>query len=175
MARRAFRPGAAAISQKRLTSWFQFLPASAALSVTGGTLMFSLNAAALALRPFTIVRTRFLVGIVSDQAAASEDYAAAFGMAVVSDEAVAVGVTAVPTPITQMASDFWFVHQMMFGSFLFGDVTGFNESVMTQYEIDSKAMRKVDIGQDLVVVAEFSTVGSGSIVTAGGRMLVKVN
>ena len=107
MARRQFARGAAAISQKRLTSWFQFQPIRVT-GAAGGTIMFSLNAAALALRPFTIVRSRFEVGIISDQTAATEDQLGAIGMAVVSDQAVAVGVTAVPTPITDMGSDLWF-------------------------------------------------------------------
>ena len=47
---------------------------------------------------------------------------------------------------------------------------------MHQYEIDSKAMRKVDIGQDLVIVGELATGQSaGFTMTTGGRMLVKVN
>ena len=38
-------------------------------------------------------------------------------------------------------------------------------------------MRKVDIGQDIVVVLELNVGvgGGGMIVTHGGRMLVKVN
>jgi hypothetical protein len=102
--RRDFVRGTAAISQKRLTSWFQFAPVSATFTGTGGTIMFSLNAAALALRPFTIVRSRFTYGVISDQAASLEDQVGAVGIAVVSDQAVAVGATAVPTPITDLGT-----------------------------------------------------------------------
>ena len=177
MARRDFRRGAGAIAKKRLSSWFEFQPIASAFSAGGGTLLFSLNAAALALRPFTIVRTRFLVGIVSDQLAASETQVGALGMAVVSDQAVAVGVTAIPTPVTDMASDLWFVHQLLYNEFTFASGVGFNEDGLHQYEIDSKAMRKVDIGQDLVIVGELSGASStgGFNLTVGGRMLVKVN
>ncbi len=164
------------VTQKRLTSWFEFQPNVTGLSAVGGTILFSLNAAALALRPFTIVRTRFLLGMSSDQAAASERQVGGFGMAVVSDQANAIGVTAVPTPISDMGSDLWFVHQLLYNDFVFGTGVGFEDNVLAQYVIDSKAMRKVDIGQDLVVVAEFSSNGSGGFnITAGGRMLVKVN
>ena len=127
------------------------------------------------MRPFTIVRSRFVIGVESDQTAASESQIGAFGMAVVSDEAVAVGVTAVPTPVTQMASDYWFVHQIFMSSCIVKDATGIDFDVMKNYEIDSKAMRKVDIGQDLVLVAELSAAGAGFAFTVGGRMLVKVN
>ena len=173
--RRQVGRSAGAISQRRLTSWFEFQPIRTAFSATGGTVLFTLNAAALALRPFTIIRTRFLVSIETDQLAADEPQVGALGMAIVSDQASAVGVTAVPTPITDMASDFWFVHQLMFSSFVFADATGFDSQGMTNHTIDSKAMRKVDIGQDLVVVGELSAQGQGFTLTLGGRMLVKVN
>ena len=64
---------------------------------------------------------------------------------------------------------------MMYNTFLFGDSTGFQDGGLNQYEIDSKAMRKVDIGQDLVIVAEASGVGDGFTTVLAGRMLVKVN
>ncbi len=160
-------------SVKRLTSWFEFVPVTATMTAAGGTVIFSLNAAALALRPFTVVRTRFEVWLKSDQAAATEDQVAMLGLAVVSDQAVAVGVTAVPTPGTDMGSDLWFVHQVMYA-----DESALVDKTRSgqRYSIDSKAMRKVDIGQDLVVVSELgSASGGGCIVTVGGRMLVKVN
>ena len=173
MAHRAFKRGAGAITQRRLTSWFQFIPTLSAMGGGGVTLVFSLNAAALALRPFTIVRSRFLLQVTSDQSAALEQQVAAVGMAIVSDQAVAIGVTAVPTPLTDLGSDLWFFHQLLYAT----------ESTLPDnmrpggvFEVDSKAMRKVDIGQDLVIVAEVSsTVGGGAITTIGGRMLVKVN
>jgi len=170
--RREFVRGAAAISQKRLTSWFQFGFVISTMTTVGGTIFFSLNAAALALRPFTVVRSRFELYMRSDQAAAAEQQHASFGIAVVSDQAVAVGVTAVPTPFTDMASDLWFVHQN-----LFGDESSVVDKTRpgTQVSIDSKAMRKVDIGQDIVVVGEFATGADGLILGVAGRMLVKVN
>ena len=170
--RREFVRGAAAISAKRLTSWFQFLPASVNMTAPGGTLVFSLNAAALALRPFTIVRSRFEVELASDQAAVIEVQRAALGIAVVSDQAVAVGVTAIPTPITDMGSDLWLLHQIIFADE--SSLTDRTRSA-TRVSIDSKAMRKVDIGQDIVIVSEISSISSGADLTVGGRMLVKVN
>ena len=173
--RRDFVRGAGVISQKRLTSWFTFSPTNATFTGAGGTIIFSLNAAALALRPFTIVRSRFLISVISDQITASENYGGAVGMAVVSDQAVAVGVTAVPTPITDMGSDLWFLHQLFFASVQIEEASGNGAFLRsTNIEIDSKAMRKVDIGQDLVVVGELAQT-SGFNLTIGGRMLVKVN
>ena len=159
---------------KRLTSWFQFQNNSATMTVTGGTVLFSLNAAALALRPFTVVRSHFEVMLSSDQAAAIETQFAAFGIAVVSDQASGAGVTALPTPFTDMASDLWFVHRN-----LMADESNLTDRTRSssKFSIDSKAMRKVDIGQDIVVVGEFSSGagGGGVVLVVAGRMLVKVN
>ena len=97
--------------RKRETIWFGGAPFSAAVATTGVNLVTSLNAAALALRPFTIVRTRGVLRFSSDQEAATESWGGSFGMAVVSDQASAVGVTAVPTPTTENSSDLWFVYE----------------------------------------------------------------
>ena len=173
MADRTLRRGARVISQKRLSTWLSLVPAQT--TVTGSVILFTLTAASLALRPFTIVRTRLQVSIISDQLAASEIQMGAVGAAIVSDQANAIGVTAVPTPITDMGSDLWFVHQILYNEFSFGDGTGFQEKGLEQYEIDSKAMRKVDIGQDVIVVAEPSAASAGANYRVGGRMLIKVN
>ena len=166
MARKQFVRG-----QRRLTTWFQFVPTDVTLA-TGATVVFTLNAAALALRPFTVVRSHFMVMIQSDQGAAAEDQVGAVGLAVVSDQAVTVGVTAIPTPITEMGSNLWFVHQLMMAK-----ETNLVDRAQPAgiFAIDSKAMRKVEVGQDLVVVAEMSTAGSGIIITIGGRLLIKNN
>ena len=160
-------------SAKRLTSWLELRPVQVVMTATGGTIMFALTAAELALRPFTIVRTHLELALRSDQNSVAEVQAVALGAAVVSDQAVAVGVTAVPTPDTDMGSDLWFLHQI-----LFGDEVSLSNLTKPQStaSLDSKAMRKVDIGQDVVVVAEMiAAVSSGVTFTVGGRMLIKVN
>ncbi len=173
MARRDFRRGAVAIRKARLTTWLQFLPVETTIS-SGSfvALIFSLNAAALALRPFTIVRTHVHLWLRSDQSAAVEVQTNAFGMAVVSDQAVAVGVSAVPTPNVEAASNLWFIHRW---------ISGDESDVATQtrggqfMQIDSKAMRKVEVGMDVAVVVEGGGVGSGSILGVAARMLIKNN
>ncbi len=170
--RRDFVRGAAAIRQRRLTTWFQFSPADSTMTASGGSAIFSLNAAALALRPFTIVRSHFEIGLRSDQEAAVEQQRVGFGIAVVSDEATAVGVTAIPTPVTEAASNLWLLHQ-----YIFGEESRLVDKALPerQVSIDSKAMRKVEVGQDVVVVAELAGVGGGVIITVAGRMLIKNN
>ena len=132
----------------------------------------SLTAIELALRPFTVVRSRLSLLVNSDQSAATETYGAAIGMAVVSDQAAAIGVTAVPTPITDQASDLWFLYELAFGRLQFKDATGIVEVGQLQL-IDSRAMRKVEDGQDLVIVVE-NTI-AGAVTTSGGRVLIKLH
>ena len=160
--------------QRRETVWLQFPRASTSLAASAtSALVYSLNAAALALEPFTIVRTRFQWLCVSDQSAATETFVGNFGLAVVSDQAVAIGVTAVPTPATDQGSDLWFLIEPWPGRFeLIG--TSINSNV-TDRPIESKAMRKVDIGQDIVGVVEAGIGGTGTSIVTVGRMLVKLH
>ena len=175
MAHRAFRPGAAAIRAKRETLWFTFTGLISTLTSGGGTILHALNAAALAFRPFTIVRSRFELLIRSDQDAASEDQAVNFGIEVVSAPAVAIGVTAVPTPVAEQGSDFWLAHQIMFNSF--GRTASGLGQRGTRYVVDSRAMRKVEDGMDVITVAELDTGVSagGAVILVSGRMLIKTH
>ena len=142
-------------------------------SAGANTLVASLNAAALLLRPFTVVRTRGIVGIRSDQGAVSEVQQAAIGLIVVKDVAVVAGISSLPTPVTDDSSD-WFTLQSMFNAI---DVTSDIGRLLTyqQYEIDSKAMRKVDQGDDLAIVAENTGNSAGTIVSSYFRILIKLH
>ncbi len=123
--------------------------------------------------PFTIVRTRALVSVVSDQLAASELQIGAFGIGIVNDVAGALGITGIPGPDTDCGWPGWFVFQWLQGDFQFGDATGFNPQGFTQYVIDSKAMRKVSAEQDIAVVFENSSGTQGFQAINAGRMLIK--
>ncbi len=159
----------------RDTSWFGFAPASQTIAAAStAQIDFSLNAAALALRPFTIVRTRGIIYSRSDQLAATENYGGVWGMAVVSDQATAVGVTAVPTPITDMPSDLWFALESVNGQLAILSAASGVEVGQTLH-FDSKAMRKVDIGQDIVVVRETSSFQTSWATVQSFRMLVKLH
>jgi len=156
---------------RRLTRWTGLIPLDVTQSAAGSTLVFVLSAVGLALRPFTIVRTHLELGLRSDQAAAIETQIAGFGMAVVSEQASAAGVASVPTPVTELESDLWFLHTLMYadaGTLTDGTIGGQFKS------IDSKAMRKVEDGQDVVGVLERSA-ADGLIMTVGFRMLLKLH
>ncbi len=159
---------------RRKMVWFggidvSSIPAAASTAV----LQTSLNAAALLLRPFTIVRTRGRVCCFSDQAAASEFFSVTYGKIIVTDQAVAAGVASVPTPTTDPAND-WFVYKTMMQRVDFSDATGIRLYGLSE-EFDSKAMRKVDIGQDLIGVIETSALSNGTQIVSFSRTLVKLS
>ncbi len=157
---------------RRSTTWISipfFIDSEVA---AGGAIVASLGADALAMRPFTIVRTRMDFQVISDQIAADEVQVGAIAMAVVSDQASAVGVTAVPTPVTDVDSDLFYAYQAFFSDLTFGSGIGF-ANTGTRWTLESKAMRKVNDDQDVILVHELSTVGSGWTLMAGGRFLVK--
>jgi len=134
-----------------------------------------LNAAGLAFRPFTIVRTRMFWSMMSDQVAAIEDQQVALGVAVVSNQAVAIGVTAIPTPFTDLFSDLWLLHEILTSRFV---DTGTAVEVAPNpifKEVDSKAMRKVNDGEEPVFVLENSSVSAGTRSLFAGRMLIKLH
>ena len=104
----------------------------------------------------TVRRTRGWLQITSDQAAAQETQAGGFGALVVSDKALALGITAVPTPITEQDDDGWF----MYLNFAQRNVdSALIQSVM--YEFDSKAMRRVPEGFSVAFVLENANTGFG--------------
>ena len=160
---------------RRDTLWFNVggtgtTPSSSSTAA----LLNSLNAAALALTPFTFIRARGYLHIRSDQVAADEDQALNLGFAVVSTQASAIGVTAIPTPTTDQGSDLWFVYESLASS----QFTGSADTLRgIGKEYDSRGMRKVEEGQDLAVVIETEVTGltSGLFVRHWGRVLVKLH
>ena len=91
----------------------------------------------------------------------------------VSEQASAIGVTAIPTPVTDMASDLWFLHQNMWADE--SNLTDRTRSA-SRGSIDSKAMRKVNGDEDIVFVSELGTIPSaGCILGMSGRFLLKLH
>jgi len=66
----------------------------------------------------------------------------------------------------------WFYHKILMGS---GSLVNDAQVGVQMVTEDSRAMRKVEVGQDIASVGEFGAAGSGIIMFAGGRMLVKTN
>jgi len=160
-------------TSKRETSWLDLPPTAVQLGAASSSLFLQLTTAEKAKRPFTIERTHLTILVTSDQQIATETQIGAFGACVVSDQAAAIGITAIPTPIIDLASDLWFLHEMIFNDFTFATAASYQASAGRVYTIDSHGKRKVNDDQDIVFVGEASTISDGLLFTIGGRLLIK--
>ncbi len=127
---------------QRISTWVGFTASAQTVAGMTAVLLGVANAALLALRPFTIVRTRGVFFVESDQAATTERSHGVFGAVVVEEEAADAGVASLPTPGTEIDAPF-FLYEPYIHSFRFFDATGTNDPSGTTITFDSKAMRKV--------------------------------
>ena len=121
----------------------------------------------------TILRTVVQISVFTDNEAAAEQQVGAFGICVVTDVALAIGITAVPSPVAEIQDDLWYVHHTIVQRSSFLSSIGFYPNVATLYQFDSKAKRKVETGSTIVVVVENSGPHGFQIAT-GMRMLSQV-
>ena len=122
----------------------------------------------------TIIRTRGLFSVASDQVASAESYMGAYGLAVVTAQALSVGITAIPHPVTDAPWGGWFFHQYFCADYHVVASTGIAAPWFSNYVIDSKAMRKLDEDERLVAVVENSS-GEGMKLWDSIRILTKVH
>jgi len=176
MARRFRNFRANMVRSGRKTFWLGGLFVEQNLaSANSAAILTNLNAAALALRPFTIIRTRGIWGVFSDQIAADESQVVAYGSIIVSDEALAVGVSAVPTPVEQDSSA-WIHFSQTIQRFQQSSGVGTKPNMIPWNTIvDSKAMRKVEEGQTLIEVIQNSPNSEGTEVTTYSKVLIKLH
>ena len=152
------------------------ITASQNLAANSVILSQSLTAVEIAKLPFTVVRTRGYIWMKSDQVAATREPFGALGMSVVSQAAIAIGVTAVPLPIFDENSDLFFVHQFFMSGFTFVSAAGFQGAdSWGTYMFDSKAMRKVQEGEDVAVVVENAGSAGGIQFLLKFRLLIKLH
>ena len=163
-------------AMRRESLWLILTGSVTTLAPVTPVLFTGFSADILALRPFTIVRTRGVMSLTSDQTAAIESYHAVLAMAVVSDQALAAGVASVPTPISDGDSDLFFLYEAIIGRNMASTDVGFDSGAGWFKEFDSKAMRKVEDGSDVAVTVESDTAPfTGCVMHKGGRMLIKLH
>ena len=152
----------------RLTQWVG--PADqafVAVASAGSTLVASVSFE----EPLTVMRTRGSIVITPQSFAADINITGAVGMGIVSAEALAVGITALPTPYRDADWGGWFVWRSFAQHVQVIDATGVLLGGL-HLEVDSKAMRKISANEALVVVAESQA--SAFNVWDGTRNLVKL-
>ena len=133
----------------------------------GATLLSSILIEA----PVTVMRTRGMMSIKPQSFSADLDIVGAFGIAVVTVEAFTAGVASVPEPFTDADWGGW----MVWRSFNLHLEQVTNAGLLLgswNFEIDSKAMRKVTGNEIIVAVAE-SQAGAYAIADST-RTLIKL-
>ncbi len=158
---------------KRLTEWVR-TDASAGgtdyASLAGGAAIIDQTLPGV--ESETIIRCRGSLNVVSDQAAATEVAFGAYGLCVVSNQAAAIGVTAIPTPYTDADSDLWFVHGYWYAPVRFNSAVGFQNISQTE-RFDSKAMRRISADETMVMVVENGHATDGVRFSLNVAILIK--
>ena len=101
----------------------------------------------------TLVRVRGSSFATSDQVAASEFQLGCWGMILVTEDAFAIGATAIPGLSSDGGND-WVVWQALQGANTQATSVGFETNSGRRAVIDSKAQRIWQEGQRLVIMAE---------------------
>jgi len=128
------------------------------------------SAGLLLLRPFTVVRTRGIIRVISDQVAAQEEYEGVVAAEVVTQAASIGGIGSIPTPLTESDGDYF-----MYEPFLGLQVAATGNNHPVTFNVDSKAMRKIGVDDQIVFVAQTSVGSQGVDVAMVGRMLIKLH
>ena len=168
-------------SPRRQSSW-AIGPFGSTAHTTSASKVFPTGAQAL-LDGLTIVRIRGeLVGALSGAAAALDGFSrVGVGICITNENAAGLGITAIPTPLTDIAWEGWIWHSI-FSLFSPGIIAGGaaddapTASAMIRMVIDSKAMRKIK-NTDVVtgVVETADEVGSANMtLKMNTRMLTKL-
>jgi len=166
---RAHRQFRGSARSARLTQWIGPALQEFVAVASGGATLVSL---APFEEPSTVIRSRGMFTVKATSYAADLRIVGAMGIAIVSSEAAAAGVSSLPEPYTDADWGGWFVWRSFSHAFELQDATA---SFLASWsmEIDSKAMRKITPNETLVVVAE--SFSGGIQVHDGTRHLLKLS
>ncbi len=159
---------------RRKTDWAFSMQTSSTVSVATAIKVLLISSGGLFLEPFTIIRTRGYFAVASDQQAATEDQIGCFGVGIVSSVARSQGAASILGPFTDPLWDGWFVYGAFGQRLTVGTNVGLEPNYATRYEIDSKAMRKVDGADEDVVLMVENASADGFRVSFHLRFLIKI-
>jgi len=164
--------------QRRQTEWTASALVTAVRTLAASTISLDQSfssAGLLGVSPATIVRTRGEFMVRSDQDAANETPFGAFGFHIANENARAAGAGSLLRPDTDATDDLWFVHQFFSGG-NFGASTGaLFANPWTRYTFDSKAMRKIQEGDAIVVMVQNTSSSGGIEFLIHFRLLFKLH
>ena len=155
----------------RKTEWAATAPETGYVSLAAATKL--LDSTFIVTSTSTIVRVRGLLSVKTDQEAANESPFGALGICVVSEEAAAIGPTAIPGPYTNADSDLWMLHEFWSCPISLATAVGIAQ-LDRQYQLDSKAMRKMTPEESLAVMIENGAGTAGAAYRLDLRVLAKL-
>ena len=119
----------------------------------------------------TVLRTVGVLTIRSDQGGSIESQIGSFGMIIVTDAAIAIGVSAMPDPSNDGGDAGWFVHQYFSQASTLLVGTGVNS---VSYMIDSKAKRIIQSGQQIAILVKNNDAATGLSYSLQIRLLAQI-
>jgi len=165
-------------TSRRRTGWEEgpFTDARLALSAAGAT-GWSIGQTSL-VDGLTIARIRGSFAFFLDTATSDNDgfLSLAVGIGIVTTPAFLVGITAMPSPLTEIEWEGWMYHKLVSGVYRADQVDelGNAGSSEVRVDIDTKAMRKLDSEETVFGAVELGleTGTATGIFSAHTRMLI---
>ena len=161
MARRVSTPRGV-IRRRSLTNWSRLVSTTFASVPVASKLFFAFVTLSNPGIAETVRRVRGRIILFSDQITNHELIQGAMGFSVVKDIAAAAGAASLPGPITEQNDDNWFVWESLHALSSVADnqaPAAGHGSVGGVIEFDSKAMRRTEEGDQIVIMFENSNVG----------------
>ena len=176
MARRSGLIRQSPIRSRRVAKW-GVGPRGVPIAVTSGTPVVGTGVVLTTEAQVTIVRIRgYLQAFLTSAAAAFDGFDGAIGFGLVSDEAFAIGQTALPSPRSDSDWDGWMYHRYLSVHSLSTTIASEGRPGNVDFEIDSKAMRKWSEGYTLAPIVEFVENGTATMeIWFDSRMLLKLS
>ena len=161
---------------RRQSSW-QEGPFGQVVGVSGSSNNIFTTSQQIVAEGLTLVRTRgqLMVQLVTADAL-SKGFQYAFGVCMVSENAAGIGVTAVPSPLTDVAWDGWFVYETGWVLAVDSSVSETLGPASHVIDIDSKAMRRLKTTDVMLAMLEVVEIGTCTMhASYSSRMLVKLS
>ena len=124
----------------------------------------------------TVVRLRgSLLFSLRTAATVADGYSGAFGIGVVKAAAFAIGVTAILTPITESESDWLYWMPIQLTATATAPTWAGSGPATARMEVDTRAMRKLELGDTIYAAAEVTEVGAANLdIMFDSRILLKL-
>ena len=175
-------------SQRRKTSW-NIGPQSgvdgAPQTLSGTNVDLATGGAVVVAEGVTLVRTRGELAMHLEVASLQDGFHGAFGIAVATSTAFTAGIGSLPTPLDEESWDGWLYHRYF--SLLAGGIVAAataatqqnqinSTSAALRFEVDSKAMRKLQVDQTIYAALQVVEFGASAqmVWSFNSRMLVKL-